>query len=388
MGTSSSSHNPPPAYIRELPLTPLTSHIREDKLALCSHQLRVIHDSVHIDQALLDKAKVDDLKFTVEDDPEDELGTQEDALNDQSGGGSQRPFRLFLRPSPASSKGSLWVLCHGTDETMYDTELLIQEDGKFAFLDLLSNEAEEFKDLHGILFVQSGWFTEPNSTHHPYREDKVRAGWSEGVDRNYVLAAIDKVCEEYSQELDKDSIFLTGYSNGGFFVMDLWDHFPGRFKGVVNYCGGMSTRQCRKYHDIPYSFWRDNFSEKVMAEFELPDSIEAWENLNCWKYQTFNDDAKNDGKLIVITGLKDENRTPCLRTLICAHKQMKDKKHDDTTFKSITFQLRKRQKHEVLSSDAGLVWELCCGDGSVSGGGRRVTNAEIMSSIDSAGKAE
>eukprot|EP00475_Leptophrys_vorax_P001022 TRINITY_DN1053_c0_g2_i1.p1 TRINITY_DN1053_c0_g2~~TRINITY_DN1053_c0_g2_i1.p1 ORF type:complete len:269 (-),score=59.39 TRINITY_DN1053_c0_g2_i1:162-914(-) len=245
---------------------------------------------------------------------------------------------------------------------MYDTELFRQEDGSYGFLELLlSQNSDECQSLNGVMLVQSGWYIDPVSTHHPYRSDQVRTGWSEGVDRSYVIAAIDKVCEEFHEELDKDRVYVTGYSNGGFFVMELWNHFPSRFKGVCNYCGGLSSKQCLKYYGIPHLFWQEQYAEVMRRDFSFPDSSEAWSLLDKWDYTLSGEekeeqDSSAKGKLLIITGLKDENRTPCFRTLVSTCRQIRELPLGETTFKRVDFSLRKEQHHEVLKSDALVSW--------------------------------
>jgi predicted peptidase len=70
-----------------------------------------------------------------------------------------------------------------------------------------------------------------------------------GWDVNVLNALIDEVVEKY--RVDKDRIYLTGLSMGGYGTWALAVAFPGRFAAIAPICGGGNPVEASKLKDMP-----------------------------------------------------------------------------------------------------------------------------------------
>jgi predicted peptidase len=64
-----------------------------------------------------------------------------------------------------------------------------------------------------------------------------------------LLALLDEVCEKY--KVDKNRIYLTGISMGGFGTWALAAHVPDRFAAIVPICGGGEVANAKRLARIP-----------------------------------------------------------------------------------------------------------------------------------------
>jgi predicted peptidase len=68
--------------------------------------------------------------------------------------------------------------------------------------------------------------------------------------RPYELAALlDEIEGKYN--VDKDRIYLTGLSMGGYGTWDLVSQYPQRFAAIAPICGGGNPAQARRLKDVP-----------------------------------------------------------------------------------------------------------------------------------------
>jgi predicted peptidase len=72
-----------------------------------------------------------------------------------------------------------------------------------------------------------------------------RPGWDAGT----LNALVDEITAKY--KVDKDRVYLTGLSMGGFGTWDLAAAHPEKFAAIVPICGGGSPEDAKKIKDLP-----------------------------------------------------------------------------------------------------------------------------------------
>jgi predicted peptidase len=70
-----------------------------------------------------------------------------------------------------------------------------------------------------------------------------------GWDVNVLNALLDEIVEKY--RVDKDRVYLTGLSMGGYGTWALATAFPGRFAAIAPICGGGNPVEAVKLKDVP-----------------------------------------------------------------------------------------------------------------------------------------
>lgn len=120
------------------------------------------------------------------------------------------------------------ILLHGTDETAFDTEWMLQAEGEMTWLDLSHAErfAVLFPQARGAVTTDGRWksnWRDPN-------DDPLRTMWliscfdQAEADHHFLATMLSDACVQAKQRghvLDLRRVFLAGYSNGGFMAGDV-----------------------------------------------------------------------------------------------------------------------------------------------------------------------
>lgn len=80
--------------------------------------------------------------------------------------------------------------------------------------------------------------------------------WSQPAQQQLLVNLLDHVNEKY--KVDKDRVYLTGLSMGGYGSWRLAADHPQRFAAVVPVCGGGNPADAEKLKDLPIWVWHGN----------------------------------------------------------------------------------------------------------------------------------
>ncbi|MCE5187018.1 MAG: prolyl oligopeptidase family serine peptidase [Planctomycetaceae bacterium] len=72
--------------------------------------------------------------------------------------------------------------------------------------------------------------------------------WWVGMD-SYIIALVDETMEKYN--VDKDRVYLTGLSMGGYGTWNIGANYPERFAALAPICGGSKSLVAAKLKNIP-----------------------------------------------------------------------------------------------------------------------------------------
>ena len=99
--------------------------------------------------------------------------------------------------------------------------------------------------------------------------------WTSSTQQQKLIELLDSVVE--SLKVDKDRIYLTGLSMGGFGSWTLAASHPKRFAAVAPICGGTSGRHAESLKDVPiWAFHGDNDRVvPIKRTIDIVDAIKA-----------------------------------------------------------------------------------------------------------------
>eukprot|EP01122_Echinamoeba_exundans_P010907 TRINITY_DN4189_c0_g1_i2.p1 TRINITY_DN4189_c0_g1~~TRINITY_DN4189_c0_g1_i2.p1 ORF type:complete len:297 (-),score=22.91 TRINITY_DN4189_c0_g1_i2:90-980(-) len=156
---------------------------------------------------------------------------------------TKREFLVFLPPSikaavkhRAAPRPPVVICLHGTDMSMWETHLRIQEDGSHALLEL----AEKEKFI--AIFAQAKSFVNERLTGESTRQ------WGQhGKDADiiYLKELIKKATTDLNA--DPQRVYVVGFSLGGIFTAEVSVSLRDSVAAVCNWCGGIPTP--RKWMD-------------------------------------------------------------------------------------------------------------------------------------------
>ena len=132
---------------------------------------------------------------------------------------------------------------HGTDETVADSELLVQEDTSTSWLQLSDQE------LFLLVYPQSHRFRAKDDIPVSWRPigDPIRGAWQPGLeDEMFIRELLKQLQKDFN--VNPRQMYSLGYSNGGLFLAGLLlesDNFRNIFAAVCNYMGGIDPEQLK-----------------------------------------------------------------------------------------------------------------------------------------------
>jgi len=198
------------------------------------------------------------------------------------------PYRL-LKPEKleAGKKYPLILFLHGAGERGHDNEVNLMY-----ITDLFLNEQNR-KDYPAYVLVpqcpKDGWwinFDRQNPGTALQQSEKPSAAMAA------VIALLDEI--ENNEAIDKNRIYVTGLSMGGFGTWDLIARFPKRFAAAAPICGGADTSTAAKIAHLP--IWNFHGAKDVVVKVDwshnMVDALKAVHgNIKYTEYPEVNHDS-------------------------------------------------------------------------------------------------
>jgi predicted esterase len=149
----------------------------------------------------------------------------------------------------------LVILLHGTDETMFDCELVHQEDEDVcSWLEL----SDELGFIVAVPQARGNLVGSDDArANTSWRKDKLRTLWKcafaeeEERDRLFIEAMINDIQGKTNRMVNEEKIFLLGFSNGGYYTCDL--ALSSNFRYVRSSCaymGGLTSKQTNHFEQV------------------------------------------------------------------------------------------------------------------------------------------
>eukprot|EP01083_Nonionella_stella_P133818 406927_1 len=220
-------------------------------------------------------------------------------------------------------------LFHGTNEMCYDTELIEQLQSnypKYTWMDIAMK--------HNLL-----------------KEDHFKSVWSpdNNMDKQFVYKLKTHVFNKFVIKENKS--YAIGYSNGGIFLCNLLLDNPHLFDVNVSWGGGIETSNLKTYH-----LSCEELDKQLKNELK---SMNTQQNARCsvgkWSFYVVKlavkkaDDDMRRGRIVIMTGSRDDNRTPSYRAWL-AFQNMRN-------IFEVRFEDWKDSKHQYRSDATKHIWD-------------------------------
>ncbi|MCR4654973.1 MAG: prolyl oligopeptidase family serine peptidase [Lachnospiraceae bacterium] len=164
-------------------------------------------------------------------------------------------YRLFMPEHEKQEKIPLVIYLHGADAVGDDNELHLS-----------------MHDI-GTMFAKKEW-QEKNPCYIFAPQYKSGEYWSDSRVKNAVLSLIKKLSEK--EDIDKNRIYIYGYSAGGVGTLRLVKENPGLFAGAISICGATNAENITELLKTP--LWLIHAEDDEIVKISYKGGSTPWAN--------------------------------------------------------------------------------------------------------------